>query len=416
MITQSAVTVIAPVPADREDALRQLLEQAGADAAHNSLAPFARLTNVHFARFFLLPGDQRFATQLVFLADVDGPAEPFLESMTTLLGDGLDTIYQHTQGYPGRAHLLEFLKRRSLPPAAKYVNTIGRTVQQIRQEAELHDALEEFLDRNADQWRGASAQQVRAAIQECVRTEPRLAWARQPAPPSEPSYALGEVLHLALIGIAVTVLMPVILPALPVWAFFLRRHEKSDVARDVIPTDDWRAALTAQEDHGVQNPYTSAGFVKPGPFRRFTGTLVLWGTNVLTRHFFNHADLIGVKTIHFGRWVFLDQKRRLFFASNYDGSLENYMDDFVDKIAWALNTAFSSGVDYPQTNWLIKDGAHDEQTFKRFNIMHQLVTPFWYAAYQGLSALNIDNNAAIRAGLYGDMDEVAVRAWLRRLG
>jgi hypothetical protein len=47
--------------------------------------------------------------------------------------------------------------------------------------------------------------------------------------------------------------------------------------------------------------------------------------------------------------------------------------------------------------------------------MHQLVSPFWYAAYQGLTALNIDNNAEIRAGLYGAMDDAATRAWLRRL-
>ncbi|HYY88901.1 MAG TPA: hypothetical protein VFA49_08895 [Chloroflexota bacterium] len=142
---------------------------------------------------------------------------------------------------------------------------------------------------------------------------------------------------------------------------------------------------------------------------------MLSGTNFLTRHVFNHASLIGVKTIHFARWIFVDEKRRVIFASNYDGSLESYMDDFIDKIAWGLNAAFSNGVDYPKTNWLILDGAHDEQRFKRFNLNHQLVAPFWYAAYQGLTALNIDNNAQVRAGLYGAMDDAAARAWLRRL-
>jgi hypothetical protein len=422
MITQSAVTVMADVLDGRESALQQLLEQAGRDPANNALVPFGRFSNVHFARFFILPGSrnpidgQVYTPRLLFLADVDGPAAPFLESLATLAGDGLDAFYRNCRGYPGRQALLDFLKSHTLPPAAKYINTIGRTVDQIRHEAELHDALQAFLDRTADQWRGASARRVRAAIQEFVESEPRLAWARHPVTPPEPSYVFGEKLHMALVGIAVTVLFPVILIGLPFWAYFLRQHEQTDIARDVAPSDAWRAALAAQEDHGIQNPYSSAGFVKPGPFRRFTGTVVLWGTNFLTRHIFNHADLIGVKTIHCARWVFIDQKRRLFFASNYDGSLENYMDDFVDKIAWALNTAFSSGVDYPRTNWLMKDGAHDEQVFKRFNIMHQLVAPFWYAGYQGLTALNIDNNAAIRAGLFGSMDEAAARAWLRRFG
>jgi hypothetical protein len=173
--------------------------------------------------------------------------------------------------------------------------------------------------------------------------------------------------------------------------------------------------LGAQEDHGVQNPFTSAGFLKPGLFRLLTAKVVLWGTNFLTRHIFNHADLIGVKTIHFARWIFIDQARRVIFASNYDGSLENYMDDFIDKIAWALNITFSNGVDYPKTRFLVLDGARDEQVFKRFNLMHQLVSPLWYAAYQGLTAVNIENNAQIRAGLYGGMDEASTRAWLRRL-
>ena len=173
--------------------------------------------------------------------------------------------------------------------------------------------------------------------------------------------------------------------------------------------------LATQEDHGVQNPFTSAGFLKPGPFRKITGSVVLWGTNFLARRVLNHANLIGVKSIHFARWVFLDDRRRLFFASNYDGSLENCMDDCIDKIAWGLNTVLSNGVDYPETRFLVLDGATNEQVFKRFNLTHQLVTPFWYAAYQGLTALNIENNAQIRAGLYDVLEDAAARAWLRRL-
>jgi hypothetical protein len=263
-------------------------------------------------------------------------------------------------------------------------------------------------------WAGASPRRVRAAIQEFVEQQPSLAWALQPVPSPPPAYVLGEKVHLFLVAAAGIVLFPAILAGLPMWLFMLRRHEKADIAPDVIPDDAWVQTLAAQEDHGVQNPFTSAGYLKPGLFRRVTGSFIQWATNFLTRHVYNHANLIGVKTIHFAEWVFIDDKKRLIFTSNYDGSLENYMDDFVDKIAWALNASFSHGVGYPKTNWLILDGAHDEQVFKRFNIMHQLVSPFWYAAYQGLTALNIDNNAQIRAGLYGVMDDAAAQAWLRR--
>jgi hypothetical protein len=335
--------------------------------------------------------------------------------VSTVLGDGLDTIYQHCQAYPGRAGLLDFLRTHALSVAAKYTNTIGRTVPQIHQEAALREAIEGFLNQANGQWLGASPRRVRAAIQEFVEQQPALVFARRPVPPPEVSYVLGEKLHFFAVAAAGILVFPFALLGLPVWLFLLRRHETTEEAIDIFPTDAWRQTLAAQEDHGVQNPFTSAGYIKPGPFRRYTGAFIQWGTNFVARHIFNHANLAGIKTIHSAQWIFIDDKKRLFFCSNYDGSLENYMDDFVDKIAWALNTSFSHGVDYPQTNWLMLDGAHDEQVFKRFNLMHQLVAPFWYAAYQGLTALNIDNNAEIRAGLYGAMDDAAARAWLRRL-
>jgi hypothetical protein len=420
VITQSPVTVMAEILPGHEGPLRMLLEEEGRDVAHNRLIPFRNFPNIHFARFFIMDAahdlDGRpFSPRLIFLADVDGPAGPFLDQLAAEASTGLDSVFSHCQDYRGGAGVRDFMRSHAIPVIANYVNTIGRTVEQIRHEATLREAIQGFLDRTRDQWREASPRRVRAGIQEFVETEPGLEWARQPVPPPEPSYILGERLHIFLVAAAGIVLFPVILLGLPVWLYFLRKHEKSDVAHDVIPSDALRQALAAQEDHGVQNPYASAGLVKPGSFRRFTATLVLVGTSFLTRHVFNHASLIGVTTIHFGRWIFIDRKRRLIFASNYDGSLENYMDDFVDKIAWGLNAAFSSGVDYPKTNWLILDGAHDEQVFKRLNLTHQLVSPFWYAAYQGLTAVNIDNNAEVRAGLYGAMDDAATRAWLRRL-
>jgi hypothetical protein len=329
-------------------------------------------------------------------------------------GPGLDAIFGHCVGYPIGGDRFGFLRARTVQPAAKYVNTIGRTVQQIKQEAALRQAIQAFVD-SSTQLRGASPFSVRAAIQAFVWREPGLSWARQPAPGPSFQDLLRERAHFATVIGAVVVLSPVVLLGLPVFVFLLRRHEKSDVARDTLPSYAHVMALAQQEDHGVQNPFTSGGLLKPGPFRRLTSSIVLAGTDFLTRHVFNHANLIGVKTIHFGRWLYVDQKRRVLFATSYDGSLENYMDDFIDKIAWGLNIQFSNGLDYPKTDWLVKGGARDEQVFKRFNLNHQVVAPFWYAAYQGITALNIENNAQLRAGLYGQMDESATRRWLRRI-
>ena len=409
-VTQSAVTIVAPIRVGHEAELQALLEDLGADPGGNRAIPFGRLSNVHFARLFILPEScdpygRYLEPRLVFLADVDGPVEPFLRQIAR---PSIDEIFGHCFGYGADPARLDYLRAHAVEAAANYVNTLGRTVEQIRQEAALREAIEAFLD----SYRGGG--DVRHAIQTFVRGEPSLAWALRP-PPAPPSTRLNEKLHAALVAGAALTLLPVVLLGLPFFLRILRQHEQSDRARDVVPDDARIQALAAQEDHGVQNPFTSAGLLKPGPFRRFTATLVLYGTNFLARHVFNRADLLGVKTIHFGRWIFLDNKRRVIFASNYDGSLENYMDDFIDKIAWGLNITFSNGVDYPRTNWLVLDGARNEQVFKRFNLMHQVVAPFWYAAYQGLTALNIENNARIRADLFADLDEAGTRGWLQRL-
>jgi hypothetical protein len=131
-------------------------------------------------------------------------------------------------------------------------------------------------------------------------------------------------------------------------------------------------------------------------------------------HLFDRANLAGVKTIHFARWVPLNDRRRMIFASNYDGSLESYMDDFIDKLAWGLNAVFSNGIGYPKTRWLLFGGAKNEQAFKDYLRVHQIRTDVWYAAYPGLTAVNIENDARIRAGLSGEMTPTEASIWLSR--
>ena len=205
--------------------------------------------------------------------------------------------------------------------------------------------------------------------------------------------------------------MPLLLLALPVFVVVLRIHERRDAAPHVRAPEERVLELAALEDHIVQNPFMAVGHVKPGAFRILTLRAILFGLNFTTRHIFNRGVLSGVKTIHFARWVFIDDKRRMFFASNYDGSMESYMDDFIDKVAWGLNLVFSNGVGYPKTHWLVFGGAKHELAFKDYLRVHQVPTHVWYSAYGDLTALNIAQNERIRAGLR-DGDE---QKWVQSL-
>jgi hypothetical protein len=103
------------------------------------------------------------------------------------------------------------------------------------------------------------------------------------------------------------------------------------------------------------------------------------------------------------------------FASNYDGAVEAYNDDFIDEVWWGLNAAFGNAVGYPPTRWLFWGGAKYEQQFKNTLRIHQVPVPLWYSAYPWLSAVNIENNAQIRAGLRGEMSPAAAERWLSLL-
>src|SRR5450631_1282523 len=416
---QSAVTIRAPIRAGEMAALAaQLLELSAEDGLS-----FSQPTEVHFARLVLMPEatdlqGQAIPATLVYMADVDGPQDSHLRRLAQLKADVLDSTFGRCEGYQqrlddgGRYH---WLATHCLPSSAAYVNTVGRGANQICDEARLRDEIEQFLDQHHDDLAKLAAVDIHHAVRQHLLSRPDLAFAQHRAPPPPLSWRIREALHMVAVPVVLILLIPVALIAVPVWAVLLRAHERHDVPETQRPDPSQVLALRGQEDEAAHNPFAAIGIVKAGWLRRLTTIAVLWGISYAVRHVFNRGRLAGVTTIHFARWIFMDDFRRVVFASNYDGSLESYMDDFIDKVAWGLNAAFSNGQGYPETRWLVLDGAHDEQAFKNYLRRHQLLVQVWHSAYPGLTAINIENNAAIRLGLSSQLDERAAAKWLALL-
>jgi hypothetical protein len=389
----------------------------GDGVANGSVLDLGGLSQVHFARIFLLEETSDLEgrpvpASLVYLADFDVGRDEHLAELAA--APGLDEVFGRCEGYTPDDRL-GFLRAHVIEEQARYVNTPGRGVEQIRREAELRDALQSFLDEQGAYLDGVDPVAARSAIVDHVRGEPSLAWALEPEPRPSLGWSVREAIHLLAIPFALLLLSPLLLVAAPVYAILLRRHERADEAEDLKPDEETVQALAALEDHVVQNPFTAIGFVKPGPFRRMTIRGVLGGVAFAARHVFNRGSLAGVKTIHFARWVFVDEGRRVFFASNYDGSLESYMDDFIDQISWGLNIVFSNGYGFPKTRWLVLDGSRDELAFKHYLRRHQVPTHVWYSAYPRLTAANVARNEKIRLGLHGAMGGEEAAKWLQLL-
>jgi hypothetical protein len=418
---QVALTLAAHVRPGESEALGRLLETMGDGVANGSVVDFAALDGVHFARFVLLEETndlrgERLPATLLYMADLDVARERHLGELVDAAGEGIDRLFGHCEGYPEsptRDQRLGYLRRHRIKEQAFYANTVGRTAAQIRLEARLRDRIEDFLDSN-DGLRERDPAEVRRAVREHVEGDPSLQRALRPPAGLDLGFRLRELAHMIGMPLVLLLLSPLLLLALPFYAVLLRIHERRDPAPHVKAPPELVQELAALEDHLVLNPFSAIGFVKPGWFRRLTLTGVLVAIDYVTRHVFNNENLAGVKSIHFARWVALDDWRRVIFTSNYDGSLESYMDDFIDKIWWGLNIVFSNGWGYPRARWLLFDGAKDELAFKDYIRLHMAPTRVWYAPYGRLTNENIANNARIRAGLRSSGADDAKR-WVQAL-
>lgn len=403
-------------------ALRGWLAETARDGRAEKLFGFTRLRGLHFARLYLLEETESLEgrpipASLIFMSEVDAPLHRHLAELAGIAAAGIDQAFGHCVGYPGpasrRRARIAWLRRHRVRASAFYVNTVGRGLEQIRQEARLRDALEDYLDR-CDQG-GRTATEVRAELRAFVAGRPDLAWAAGPPAPPPVSFRVREAIHLAAVPLVLALLLPVLLAVVPVWLVLLRIDERRDRPFTQRPALAHLQELAACEDFTTQNPFAVVGFVRPSMLRRLTFRAVLFGVDYAVRHVYNHASLAGITTIHFARWVPLDGWRRMTFASDYDGAVEAYNDDFINIVWWGLNAAFGNGVGYPPTRWLLWGGARYEQQFKNTLRCHQVAVPVWYTAYPSLSADNIENNAQIRAGLRGGMTPAQAQQWLSRL-
>jgi hypothetical protein len=363
---QSSFAVVAAVEAGRLAELRTLLasmnRRPGVVDPENGLVPFGRFDRLHFARFVLLDdptgGDiaahgvtpPRRPVLLGFVGDCDGPAKEFLAELARQAGPGLRRIFSHCRGFPERGNVLDWMLAHDQPAATHYVNWVGRTVRQIREESALRQALETYVDTNARALGPRAPAQVFDDLRAFVARERQAGRLTLTAPEPTPlGWRLRKLLHLIGVPVVLLLASPLLLLYLPVFAIVLRRRERSDPEIAPRPDAEHVRRLAELEDHDVTNQFSAMGTLKPGWFRRTTLIFVLWIVAYTTRHIYTHGFLARVGTIHFARWTFLDDKERLLFASNYDGSLESYMDDFINKVAFGLNVVFTNGVGYPRT-------------------------------------------------------------------
>ncbi len=408
-IEQAALTLLCPVSPGRASELDALLGDAHDDAC----LAFARIPTLHFARVVLLPAAAGGPTMLALESNFDGTLEAHMDDLARELGPALGRALSCCAGFSEEdavdaGRFRHFIDDHRVPTTTFYVAHGGLSVAQIKNDAGVRRAINGWLEEPAVC--ALPAERVRAVLCDRLSAQGFVLGGVERGLPVKPwCYAefVLEVLLRVPYLLALWLLSPV--------------HERADRVReeqDPLPLE-WDSGpridrIAAQEDQGDQNGLTHLSVIRPGGYRARTLRAALWAVQHFALRVGFEGNLAGLSTIHFARWVVLDDGRLLFF-SNYDGSWEAYLGDFIDKVSFWLSVIWTNTRGFPPTRWLLFDGARAEEPFKHWTRTCQLPNQIWYSAYPELSVDEILDNAWIRERCRGTLDEAETRAWLSRL-
>jgi Dyp-type peroxidase family len=217
-------------------------------------------------------------------------------------------------------------------------------------------------------------------------------------------------------GLAATLGLLILVAA----AFFalLRYHETRDVPDDGNPNISAMREIAAVEDPPgfAQNHFMAVTDLKSGWFRKLTLAAALWGIKQTVLFLFRPGFVLDMGTIHYAKWFRLPGHDKLIFQANYDGSWQSYLEDFIMKAHLGQTAAWSNGVGFPETRFLILDGAQDGDRFKRWVRRQQVIAPLWYSRFPHLTTDQIRNNAMIHDGLARASTDSDARDWLDCFG
>ena len=456
VVQQGSLTIIARVPRNQVDELTKLLDVVGKDVTNGGpILNLPAVQTVHLCSFTLINDEpQLFEPSLAFECNHDGPDEACIDELILRGRDGLISIFKFCEGF-SPDQLKDYLLAHRVPTAAFYIGCRGQSVGAIRNAFHVREAVQGFVDKNQAALDQLSAREVHQRIKKFLVEE-------SPVKPITSTRTLKQQSIQAwcnVVGLGLLVLVPLLIPvvgflcwkhawfwltvtlALPVWLAVLEivlisvlllaaelvvllaplcvplllrewQVKKDFPSLKPLKVDD---RIFLHEDTYVMNHMTTMVDVRVG--KNWLGTLkvVLWLIDLLAKVFFTRGDLGGIPTIHFARWLFTDNDRRLLFYSNYDGSWASYLGDFVDKANYGLTAVWSNTDRFPPAKFLFWQGAMHIEAFKSWSREHNLYTAVWYTAYDQETLWNLRNDVRFRDTVGEDLDEAAAAKLLRLL-
>ncbi|HEV2899809.1 MAG TPA: cytochrome P450 [Pseudaminobacter sp.] len=466
----SMVTVVCPIkPTSSLAGIREKIATLGNPAGPEIRGALDASGVIHFASLAVAAIDDsrdkpdRDGAHLVLELSGDGSNDEVLDAFADHAGPLVRDVFEQACNFPGGQTLRDFMHKHAVEISPSFGSnaglvfsgTPGLSVRRIRAEAELAEAARVIVEKPRSQ---AGAAAALADVRQRIERSGNVPWAFEPAENAlegpkgnlwraaittlkAPAvlatvlailaacwwitytfvfgYTPGFVRNLLVAGtsLILTVVGVISLIVIFIGLCFLalRRLEKRDRPSDEMINLASLEAILEREDRTAQNHLTAISVMKFGTLRRLALRLTFYMISISAQKVFRPGFLADINTIHFARWVLVPGTNKLMFFSNYGGSWESYLEDFVAKAASGLTGVWSNTEGYPKTRWLFLDGARDGDRFKRWARRQQIPTLFWYSAYPDLNTSRIRINSKIRQGIAQATDSEA-NDWLRLFG
>jgi deferrochelatase/peroxidase EfeB len=456
----SLITIVAPLHDSDVAHVGSLIDALG-NPASDPVREALQATDedggsTHFMSLHAIPAGSDEEAHLVMEFTGDGSEARAMERIHAAIGPELERIFANARDWRGNVGLLRYLQVHRIGvgsglfdnPGLCFAGTPGLNVRRIRREAALARFVAPLID---DGGAGLRPLERLAKVRDAVAASDDHRWALDPPLPPDrdeaPSLPIGALagafvasflwplgVVLALVFVvalivqrdlgdaigttfsALGILVVLTLVGAAAAYFALRAQEQSDWLDERTPDLATLSEIRQRENHCAQNHMVSITTRKPGLIRWLTIRLVFWLIGQLATRVYRPGFLGGISTIHAARWITIPGTRKLIFFSNYGGSWESYLEDFITRAHAGLTAVWSNSIGFPRAKNLFQDGATDGERFKRYARASMAPTRFWYSAYPMLTTAHVRANAEMRRGLAAALTNDEAALWLSLFG
>lgn len=467
-MSEAMVTIAAPLRAEDVTGVRTMIEERLGNPARDDVCaaiegPAGSVAFVHFASLHAVPRGDAKGGHLILEFTADGSEDDAIAGLASRVDALMTPIFARAKDWRSSDTLLSYWTRHRISigwglfdtPGLPFSGTPGMSVQRIRDEAALSAAAGKILEGCPP---GLNALGRLGRVRTGLAADPKWRWALgpPPAPPQAPNASEGFGKYLGLIpsflttffwpvllifGVLAalyavqgtslndgllrfitfiwnyvpTALLVIVIGIIAIYVSLTRAEARDWTASNAIRPDVLEGILQRENQPGFsQNHMVSICTLKPGFVRQLTIRLAFWVIANFTALNPKPGHLGDIGTIHFARWVTIPGTRDFFFFSNFGGSWESYLEDFITRAHQGLTGVWSNTVGFPRAENLFFKGATDGERFKRFARASMVHTPFWFNAYPHLTTDNIRSNTAIRRGIGAVLTNEEAIDWLAR--